>query len=184
MIEARLSLPANSTTRLVLDVDKAYLWYTDYPPDSLRGFDVPSGVISISERPSHLDSGSSVAAGPATHKRRLYTTATLLDMPTPDFSMPYNVIILTCEMGAGDGIVPFPPVALGPTDTPASPAGTVIVIFFGSVFNLLTRTWMLVDMRERPKKPVEGSGAVVADAPASEHTATVTGQSAGKQPAD
>ena len=121
MIEARLSLPANSTTRLVLDVDKAYLWYTDYPPDSLRGFDVPSGVISVSEWPSHIDSRDGAAAGPATHKRRLYTTATLLDMPTPDFSMPYNVIILTCELGAGDSVVPSLALVLGPTDHPRIP---------------------------------------------------------------
>ena len=77
-----LHLPAESTTRIELDIDKAYLWYTDYPPDALRGFDVPSGVL--------LSNASGMS-------KRIYTTTTLLDMPTPDFSMPYNVIIMTCE---------------------------------------------------------------------------------------
>lgn len=84
MIEARLDLPPNSTVRIELDIDKAYLWYTDYPPDSLRGLDVPSGVLLAHH------SGES---------KRIYTTSTLLDMPTPDFSMPYNVIIMTCTLG-------------------------------------------------------------------------------------
>lgn len=40
------------------------------------------------------------------------TTSLLLSLPTPDFSMPYNVIILTC---------------------------TVVALCFGSMFNLLSR---------------------------------------------
>jgi len=86
VIEANLSIPKNSTTRLILDIDKAYMRYTDYPPDSHRGFDVPSGVVLVKP----ID-------GEAREGRRIYTTSTLLDMPTPDFSMPYNVIILTSE---------------------------------------------------------------------------------------
>lgn len=115
LIEAHLAIPANSIVRILVDIDRAYLRYTDYPPDSARGFDVPSGVILSNRNGVH---------------KRIYTTSTLLDMPEPDFSMPYNVIILTC---------------------------TVIALFFGSVFNMMTRTWMLVDMRETPKK-VEHAG--------------------------
>lgn len=66
----------------MLDIDRAYLRYTDYPPDPARGFDVPSGVI-LAKRNNDT--------------KRIYTTSTLLDMPEPDFSMPYNVIILTCR---------------------------------------------------------------------------------------
>ena len=84
LIEADLTLPKNRTTKIILDVDKAYMRYTDYPPDAHRGFDVPSGIVLLLEDNA-----------PAT---RIYTTSTLLDMPTPDFSMPYNVIIMTCEM--------------------------------------------------------------------------------------
>ena len=64
------------------------------------------------------------------------------------------------------------------------PAGTVIVIFFGSVFNLLTRTWMLVDMRERPKEPVDGNDVAVAAAAASEDRAVpvLAGQNRSEKP--
>ena len=45
----------------------------------------------------------------------LRTTSLLLNLPTPDFSMPYNVIILS---------------------------STVIALAFGSVFNLLVRRFV------------------------------------------
>lgn len=86
VIEAHLLIPKNSTTRLILDIDKAYMRYTDYPPDSHRGFDVPSGVVLVKPTIGEEGEGS-----------RVCTTSTLLDMPTPDFSMPYNVIILTSK---------------------------------------------------------------------------------------
>lgn len=44
---------------------------------------------------------------------RLHTEPLLVSLPTPDFSMPYNVICFVC---------------------------TVIAIGFGSIFNLTTRT--------------------------------------------
>ena len=45
---------------------------------------------------------------------RLYTEPLLVNLPTPDFSMPYNVICLTC---------------------------TVVAVCYGSFYNLLTRTF-------------------------------------------
>lgn len=49
---------------------------------------------------------------------RVYTDTLLVSLPTPDFSMPYNVITLTC---------------------------TVIALCFGSIFNLLTRSFQMVE---------------------------------------
>lgn len=49
---------------------------------------------------------------------RLYTVSLLVSLPTPDFSMPYNVICLAC---------------------------TVIAIAFGSIHNLTTRRFVLYD---------------------------------------
>lgn len=54
--------------------------------------------------------------------RRIYSEPLLLRTPLPDFSMPYNVICLTC---------------------------TVIAIGFGSVYNLTTRTFQIAE--EKPK---------------------------------
>jgi hypothetical protein len=53
---------------------------------------------------------------------RFYTEPSLLHLPTPDFSMPYNVITLTC---------------------------TVIALFFGSAFNLLTRQFEPIRWRKK-----------------------------------
>ena len=43
---------------------------------------------------------------------RIYTENVLLPLPTPDFSMPYNVITLTC---------------------------TVLALYFGSMYNMMVR---------------------------------------------
>ena len=95
---------------LTYDFDKAILRYTEYPPDANRGFDVAPATIRLV---STVEDGQSMY---------LRTTSLLLPLPTPDFSMPYNVIILT---------------------------STVIAMAFGSVFNLLVRRFVAAD--EVPK---------------------------------
>lgn len=47
---------------------------------------------------------------------RIYTEPLLVNLPTPDFSMPYNVICLTC---------------------------TVVAVGYGSFFNLLTCSFQM-----------------------------------------
>ncbi|OGE51460.1 hypothetical protein PENARI_c013G09835 [Penicillium arizonense] len=98
-LELALSVPAASTVTLTYDFEKAILRYTEYPPDANRGFNVAPAVIRI------LDTA---------HNAPVYirSTSLLLQLPTPDFSMPYNVIILT---------------------------STVIALAFGTVFNILVR---------------------------------------------
>jgi GPI-anchor transamidase subunit T len=98
-LEVRILIPANSTVVLTYDFEKAILRYTEYPPDANRGFDIAPAVITIGD----------VA---------IRTTTLLLPLPTPDFSMPYNVIILT---------------------------STVMALSFGFVFNLLVRRFVAVD---------------------------------------
>lgn len=110
-LELRLLIPANTTLTLTYDFEKAILRYTEYPPDANRGFDVAPAVIRVvSPLPDHGDERS----------RGVYvrTTSLLLPLPTPDFSMPYNVIILT---------------------------STVMALGFGNVFNLLVRRFVGVD---------------------------------------
>lgn len=111
-LELALSVPAASTVTLTYDFEKAILRYTEYPPDANRGFNVAPAVIRI------LD--SSDAQGSA-HSNPVYirSTSLLLPLPTPDFSMPYNVIILT---------------------------STVIALAFGTIFNMLVRR--LVSLEE------------------------------------
>lgn len=99
LMETSLTLPANSTTQLHMAFQKNFIAYTEHPPDAERGWDLPPAVISLA------DGG------------RIYTKNLLIDLPTPDFSMPYNVIIMS---------------------------STVVALFFGSVFNLLTRRFVWV----------------------------------------
>ncbi|PYH44131.1 GPI-anchor transamidase subunit GPI16 [Aspergillus saccharolyticus JOP 1030-1] len=101
-LELALSVPAASTVTLTYDFEKAILRYTEYPPDANRGFNVAPAVIKVGGE----------------HPIYLRTTSLLLPLPTPDFSMPYNVIILT---------------------------STVIALAFGSIFNLLVRRFVTAE---------------------------------------
>ncbi len=53
---------------------------------------------------------------------RIHTETLLIILPTPDFSMPYNVICLAC---------------------------TVVAIAFGSIHNLTTRRFVIVDPKQK-----------------------------------
>lgn len=102
-LEIRLRIPANSTTVLTYDFEKAILRYTEYPPDANRGFDIAPAVITIGNV-------------------SIRTTSLLLPLPTPDFSMPYNVIILT---------------------------STVMALAFGTIFNRLVRRFVGADEADK-----------------------------------
>jgi GPI-anchor transamidase subunit T len=105
-LELRMRIPPASTVFLTYDFEKTILRYTEYPPDANRGFDVAAAVITI------LD--------PETKARvsNLRTTTLLLSLPTPDFSMPYNVIIFT---------------------------STAIALAYGGLFNILVRRFVAAD---------------------------------------
>jgi phosphatidylinositol glycan class T len=106
-LELKMLIPPASTLTLTYDFEKAILRYTEYPPDANRGFDVAPAVIRLLSPVAEDGKGM-----------YLRTTSLLLPLPTPDFSMPYNVIILT---------------------------GTVMALGFSNVFNLLVRRFVGVD---------------------------------------
>lgn len=97
--ELKMTIPAHSSATLGYDFDKSMLYLAEYPPDANHGFSIPPGVLTV------VDSNG-------THTMSTRTTALILSLPTPDFSMPYNVIILT---------------------------STVIALAFGSIFSLLLK---------------------------------------------
>ena len=111
-LELRMVIPPASTLTLTYDFDKAILRYTEYPPDANRGFDAPPAVIRLLSPESSDKKGIYVR-----------TTSLLLPLPTPDFSMPYNVIILT---------------------------STVMALGFGNIFNMLVRRFVGVDEVQTP----------------------------------
>lgn len=96
IFEFQISLPPLSTLIFTVEFDKVFLKYTEHPPDANRGFDLSPSIVTCSQIPS----------------TRYYTESLIVSLPTPDFSMPYNVITLTC---------------------------TVVSLFFGSLYNVLIR---------------------------------------------
>ncbi|KAI6019826.1 GPI transamidase component PIG-T [Pisolithus orientalis] len=117
--QATLTIPAASTLHLSMEVSRAFLKYTEHPPDAMRGWDLPPAILFPVCDPTmgicDMRSTSADVRG------RMYTPSLLIDLPTPDFSMPYNVIIFTC---------------------------TLITLIFGSIFNLLTRSWVIVRVED------------------------------------
>jgi phosphatidylinositol glycan class T len=95
-LEIEIYLPPETSASLSYDFDKSLLYIEEYPPDANHGFDIAPGVLTTLDAPFFT----------------ARTTSLLLSLPTPDFSMPYNVIILT---------------------------GTVMALTFGSIFNSLTK---------------------------------------------
>eukprot|EP01137_Pigoraptor_chileana_P013888 Opistho-2@4867 len=137
VLELRIySLPSSPSTCVVsLDYEVAMLRMSEHPPDAHRGFDIGAATVTFevaySASPSdmvtcaktnrtHLpvtlwDMRSKTAADPCDVLTvRLHTESPLLTPPTPDFSMPYNVLCLTC---------------------------IVMALSVGSFFNLATRTF-------------------------------------------
>ena len=105
-LELLMRIPPRCTVFLTYDFEKSILRYTEYPPDANRGFDVAAAVITTRRPRRGLN---------------LRTTTLLLYLPTPDFSMPYNVIIFT---------------------------STAIALTFGGLYNILVRR--LVGADEAP----------------------------------
>ncbi|KAJ3412431.1 hypothetical protein HDV05_000735 [Chytridiales sp. JEL 0842] len=110
VIELTITLPPESMTSVSFDFDRAFIKYTEHPPDANRGFDIGPAVVTIHPNEFHK-------------AQRLYSETLLIALPTPDFSMPYNVITMTC---------------------------TILALYFGSLFNLLTRRFEPVRNLKNP----------------------------------
>lgn len=104
-----LVLPAKGRVELTMEVAKAFLRYTEHPPDAQRGWDLPPAVFILLDQVANSSRD--------TTNKRIYSSTLLVDLATPDFSMPYNVIIFTCSL---------------------------IAFLFGSIFNLITRKFAIV----------------------------------------
>jgi phosphatidylinositol glycan class T len=102
---------------LSVAAEKAFLAYAEHRPDAQRGWDLPGAVFV----PLPLEDGADT--GPDARRAYMRTRTLLLELATPDFSMPYNVIIMT---------------------------GTLIALVFGSVFNMVTRTFVVIPMDAPP----------------------------------
>ncbi|KAN0029498.1 hypothetical protein ACTA71_007627 [Dictyostelium dimigraforme] len=132
-IELSFEMPPNSVASMSIEFDKVFLHYTEHPPDANRGFDLGSGVVTAFIKSSngndgdaiHLEWSNETYSNKNKNNKnnrssdkssiipvKIYTEGLLITLPTPDFSMLYNVITLT---------------------------GTVFALFFGSMINILIR---------------------------------------------
>ncbi|KAL7754329.1 Subunit of the glycosylphosphatidylinositol transamidase complex-like protein [Sorochytrium milnesiophthora] len=134
VLEITLAVPYGETVAVTFQFYKAFLRYTEHRPDANRGFDIGSGMLTVldanSSSVASLASGSAATAGSSSSPslssptpRRLYGDNILVQLPTPDFSMPYNVITFT---------------------------STIIAFFFGSLFNSINRAMVAVKTSRQP----------------------------------
>ncbi|XP_068119374.1 GPI transamidase component PIG-T [Hyperolius riggenbachi] len=133
LLEMLIQLPPNSVTKISIQFERALLKWTEYPPDPNHGFYISPSVLSVlipsvtsvksdELEESPLFSTLFPSSDGSSYFIRLYTEPLLVNLPTPDFSMPYNVICLTC---------------------------TVVAVGYGSFYNLLTRTFQVEDNKQR-----------------------------------
>eukprot|EP00731_Ephydatia_muelleri_P022483 Em0015g66a len=112
-LELLVRIPPLSTITITTQFSPAYLKWTEHPSDAHHGFYINSAVATtvMTSCPN-----CTIPSGLGTRHRevmvRLHTEPILVPLPTPDFSMPYNVLCFVC---------------------------TVVAIGFGSIFNLTTR---------------------------------------------
>lgn len=112
-LDLLIDVPARSTVHVRIPFTKQFIQYDEHPPDAHRGFDLSPGILYL--LPDANDTASS--SQHAERRQRLATTKLLVDLATPDFSMPYNVIIMT---------------------------STLMALFFGSTVNVLVRRLSVV----------------------------------------
>uniref|UniRef100_A0A182U1V3 GPI transamidase component PIG-T n=1 Tax=Anopheles melas TaxID=34690 RepID=A0A182U1V3_9DIPT len=109
-LEVAFRIPARATVELSIDFDYIFLKWQEYPPDANHGHYIPSSIISLLlpsarnytsiPREAALFRESFNATQLAGYFLQVRTEALLLTLPTPDFSMPYNVICLACTVVA------------------------------------------------------------------------------------
>ncbi|KAL5150530.1 GPI transamidase component PIG-T [Glycine soja] len=120
VMEMILQFPCEMKSAVLSIVfDKGFLHIDEYPPDVNQGFDIPSAIISFPDFHAGLQlSNKSRSKSPLLSKLQekslllSYTELLLVPLMTPDFSMPYNVITISC---------------------------TVFALYFGSLLNVLRR---------------------------------------------
>ncbi|XP_023287700.1 GPI transamidase component PIG-T [Orussus abietinus] len=104
-LELIVSLPPHSITKISIDLEYSFLKWQEYPPDANHGFYMGPAIITallpIARNYTALPLDGSTITSCFNASRdgylvQLRTESLLISLPTPDFSMPYNVICLAC----------------------------------------------------------------------------------------
>ncbi|XP_050522567.1 GPI transamidase component PIG-T [Daktulosphaira vitifoliae] len=129
-LEIALELAAQSVTEISVQFDYVFLKWQEYPPDANHGFYIGSSTI-IATIPRHVtpltfDKSLIVDNLNSTNSDYIISLKTenfIITLPTPDFSMPYNVICLAC---------------------------TVVALAFGPIHNITTKRLKLTTAKYVP----------------------------------
>ena len=138
-IEIALDLEPNSAYLISFRVESSFLKWDEFPPDTNHGFYLNPALISIKldeiafnwPQLRSFESNATVyesLSGLYSNKHRLiniYTETLLMNLPLPDFSMPYNVICLV---------------------------STVVAIAFGSLHNFTTKKFKFTEPKTFKEK--------------------------------
>ncbi|XP_016970590.2 GPI transamidase component PIG-T [Drosophila rhopaloa] len=192
-LEIGFMLPGQTSALITIDVDYLLLKWLEYPPDANHGHYIGAAIVS-SQLPmgrnytalppeGHLFEHSFNATRPS-YVLSLHTEALIVSLPTPDFSMPYNVICLACTVVA---------LAFGPIHSVAT---KMIIVgrqasapknFVKKIFNKIFRRG-----KAGEEAPAEAEGAVLGAAAAaaplgpsgfgSSRASRTTGGPSGDQP--
>ena len=110
-LELVLNLPLLTSINLQVEFTRGFLTWTEHPPDANHGFYINPAIITA--RTTDL----SLSPFYSDNVQRIYSETLIINVPVPDFSMPYNVICLVC---------------------------TVVAISFGTFYNLTAKRMQLV----------------------------------------
>lgn len=140
-LELAFAIPSRTTVTVLLDIDYIFLKWLEYPPDANHGHYIGAATLTAqlpiarnyTSTPvdGSLFRDSFNASRAAGYLIQLRTESLLISLPTPDFSMPYNVICLAC---------------------------TVVALAFGPIHNVSTKRLHLV--ADEPGKPAK-NGLIV-----------------------
>lgn len=129
-LEIVLELPPRSVTEISVQFDYVFLKWQEYPPDANHGFYIGSAIVKATI-PRHATSLTfdkslivdNLNSSASDYLITLKTENFIITLPTPDFSMPYNVICLAC---------------------------TVVALAFGPIHNITTKRLKLTTAKYVP----------------------------------
>ncbi|CAF0939623.1 unnamed protein product [Didymodactylos carnosus] len=139
-IEMFITIPADvPSVEISFEYEMTFLKWNEFPPDPNHGFYIPAAVISTilpkldKQQPilrqlqsfslnESLLLSSNTESFSSSLFVRIYSESLLVNLPTPDFSMPFNVICLGC---------------------------TAVALAFGGFHNLTTKQFSYVEKKEK-----------------------------------
>jgi phosphatidylinositol glycan class T len=104
-LELVLRLPPSSTATVSVNAERSFLYFTDFPSDAARGTDIaaPAGAyyysdLDAGEPPRNATTLASLLVDTDPDGIVYAAAGMLVPVAWPDFSMPYNVICISCTL--------------------------------------------------------------------------------------